>query len=259
MKPKGAGLFGSDAKPTSYAALSTRPLYVLCFLLPFMVLYEVGSFKYLRDSGRGVIETIGARKILAGFFETFGIASFHIPPLVLCAVLIVWHVLLGDAWKIKGRVIVGMALESVLWTLPLLVFALTFFVRRPPAFIGAEAFADLSMPARLTLSAGAGVYEELLFRLIIISVVHFIVVDLLQGSRGVGYTMGGVISAVAFAMAHNISHPGGGTDLGLFAYYALAGLYFAGLFVFRGFGMVVATHALFDAVVLVAIPSATAR
>jgi len=40
-----------------------RPLHVLLFLLPMVVLYEVGSIRYLSDPAHGVVEMIGAQRI----------------------------------------------------------------------------------------------------------------------------------------------------------------------------------------------------
>ncbi len=245
---------GGVPRPATYGHLSTRPLHTLCFLAPFLVLYEVGSLLYLREPSKGMIETISARRMFSGFFEVFGIASFHIPPIALCVILLTWHILERDPWGIRPRVLGGMAAESIMWTLPLLAFGLLFQIGRPALLADGGMLADLSWQARLTLSAGAGIYEELLFRMILISGVHFVVVDLLHGSKGVGYTIGGVVSALAFAFYHNVSHPGGGVDLSILAYYSLAGMYLSALFIFRGFGMAVAVHAIFDAIVLLAIP-----
>src|SRR5436190_7062429 len=99
---------------TGYAWVSTRPLHVLLFLLPLMAAYELGSIRYLSDPGHGVIETIGARKILTDFFNTFGVAGYYLPPVVLSFVLLLWHVLEKDRWKVQGSVLLGMLMESVL-------------------------------------------------------------------------------------------------------------------------------------------------
>jgi hypothetical protein len=256
----GFRLFETGGLPRNapYLTLSTRPLHILVFLIPFLALYELGSIFYLRHPKEGFQESIAAYGLLDSFFRAFGAASFHIPSILLIAILLIWHVLERDPLGIRGSVLFRMLAESVLWTVPLLVFGLLIQPQRP--LIGADA--DLirqSWQAKLTLSAGAGVYEELLFRFVIISGVHFVVADLLRGSKGVGYTIGAVVSAVAFAMYHNISHPGGGVDLQLLAYFSIAGLYFAALFIFRGFGIAVASHFLYDAVVLVAIPAANQR
>jgi len=232
----------------------------LVFLLPLLLLYELGSILFLSDPGRGVVETIGARSILGGFFEAWGGASLHLPAVALTVVLLCWHVFERDPWRIRPRVLLAMLVESVLWTLPLLVFGLLLAMDRPPPAAGVApptaALGGFSWQARLTLSAGAGIYEELLFRLILITAIHFVLVDLLRLSQGVGFVVAAVVSAVAFALYHNISHPGGGANLALLAFYTAAGLYFATLFIFRGFGIVVAAHALYDVVVLVAIDPA---
>lgn len=241
-----------------YFKLSTRPLHVLVFLLPFIVLYEMGSLFYLADTHHGVIETIRAWSILSGFFEAFGVAGFHLPAIALVIVLFAWHYFLHDPWRVKPVVIAGMGVESALWCLPLLVFGMLVIPRTQGMLQAGDPGAIQAMPwqARLTLSIGAGLYEELLFRLILISLIHFIVVDLCRQSHSTGFVLAAIVSAVSFAFYHNIAHPGGGADIGLIISYTFAGLYFAILFLLRGFGVAVATHALYDIVVLVAAPAA---
>lgn len=235
-----------------YVELATRPLYVLIFLIPFMVLYELGSWYYLRHTGSGVQESIAAYGVFAQFFRAFGAVSIHIPPIALITILCTWHVLERDPLKVKASTLFGMAAESVFWTFPLLVFGL-LIQPKPLMAVGPSDLAALSWQAKLTLAAGAGVYEELLFRFVLIAAVYFIVVDLFHGTRGVGLTIGAFASAIAFALFHNVDHPSGGVHLRLLLYYAVAGLYFAALFIFRGLGIAVAAHFLYDAVVLLAV------
>jgi hypothetical protein len=258
----GIGLFGRGAgipRSAGYLVLSTRPLHIMIFLLPFLALYELGSIMYLRHPAEGVQESIAAYGILDEFFKAFGVASFHIPSVLLLVILSIWHILEKDPLSIRWSVFLRMFAESVIWTMPLLVFGLLIQSQRPylggPPPNGGLTIAALSWQAKLTLSAGAGVYEELLFRLVIIMGVHFVVSDIFHGSKGVGFTLGAFISAIAFALYHNIDHPGGGVDLKLLGYFTAAGLYFAALFVFRGFGIAAAAHFLYDAVVLVVIPA----
>lgn len=251
------------ASGESYWKLSMRPLHILVFLSPLIALYELGSILYLADDQRGVIATVRAWSILSRFFETFGVASLHLPAAGLVIVLLVWHFFLRDPWRVRPPVIAGMAIESVLWCMPLLVFGMLIAQSLSTGLIqgggaGASDFASLPWQSRLILSAGAGLYEELLFRLILISGVHFLVVDLARQSEGVGFVIAAVVSAVAFALYHNIAHPSGGADLALLASYSLAGLYFAALFLLRGFGVAVMTHALYDVVVLIAAPASVA-
>lgn len=243
------------AAGNGYARLSTRPLHVLVFLLPLIAVYEIGSALYLADRRHGQIETIKAKKLLYDFMEAFGSASLFLPGIALIVVLLTWHVLERDRWSIRPSVLVGMLAESFLWTLPLLVFGVMLHSGEGPRAamgdVAASPITQLGWQAKITLSIGAGLYEELLFRLILIAAVHFVLVDLMKFRHVTGGIVAACVSAAAFALYHDISLPGGGINVPLAAFFSVAGLYFATIFVLRGFGIVVAVHAIYDVVVLV--------
>lgn len=244
-----------------YGVLSTRPLHILAFLSPLIVIYELGSIMYLSDSHGALIETIRAWKILSGFFEAFGVAGFYLPGVALATVLLVWHFLERDRCAVRPAVLVGMLMESIGWVLPLLV--LTVLLQRllpgnpPPApAVGApvQALQALSWQAKLTISIGAGLYEELLFRMILIAGVHLVLVDMCKAGELLGRTVAVLVSTAAFALYHDVRISGGGVNTAALLHYLLAGLYFALLYLFRGFGIAAAVHALFDILVLILLP-----
>ncbi|MBL8963945.1 MAG: CPBP family intramembrane metalloprotease [Phycisphaeraceae bacterium] len=245
------------AVPARYLALSTRPLHILAFLSPLIVLYEVGSMVYLSGISSGV--DVSARRLLRVFFEHFGAFSLHLPGIALAVVLLLWHVLERDPWMVRGRVLAGMFVESIIWTLPLLVLGL-FFSQRAPSAAGAALLAadggvaSMAWQARLTLSIGAGIYEELLFRLIAIAALHAVLVDMMRMRERTGYIIAALVASAAFAAYHDVWTPGG-LDLALAAYYMLAGAYLSGVFIARGFGLAVAAHAWYDIVALVLLPA----
>lgn len=263
---------GSTARPPSslrppaaaltYAARSKRPLVILIFLLPMLILYEVGSWLYLRGES-GVFDTIGAHNLLARFFELFGAVSFHLPGITLVVVLLTWHVLRRDPWRLEPKTLGGMAMESVAWTLPLVVLG----VLLSPAGVlagGAEALAqtgssgvaatlsELPWQARLTLSVGAGLYEELLFRMVGIAAAHVILADLLRVPERWAGPGAVLISAIAFAWYHDAAGSAGEVRL-LLTFYILSGVYFGIIYLARGFGIVVAVHALYDVFALIVV------
>jgi len=242
-----------------YASLSKRPLHVLVFLLPLVVLYELGSIFYLSDAGGQIVETISAYRLLSQFMTTFGAPGLYLPGLAIVAVMLVWHVLERHRWQVKPGVILGMTLEAALWVLPLLVFAVLWQRHAPVAadVQGALPLSEHPWQARLTLAVGAGLYEELLFRLVMITAAHFVVADLMRLPSSTAYVVAAVLSALAFALYHDVRLPTGGVDLRLLGFLAIAGLYFAFLFVLRGFGVVVGTHALYDVMALIVLRSAT--
>ena len=106
------------------------------------------------------------------------------------------------------------------------------------------------------VAIGAGIYEELLFRLIGIAVIHTVLRQLL-GMRASAAAWGAIgLSAVAFALYH-YNNEGMRSLLQLDAqsvsfllFATLSGVYLGAIFVLRGFGIVVATHALYDIVVI---------
>src|SRR5690606_28441143 len=111
----------------------------------------------------------------------------------------------------------------------------------------------LSLPwqARLTISIGAGLYEELLFRMIAIAALHLVFVDLARLSESMGRVLAVGLSAAAFAVYHDLSSSGGALDPARVLFFLCAGVYFGAIYLWRGFGIVVAVHALYDVLVLV--------
>lgn len=237
---------GARSRGESYWDLSKRPLHVLAFLLPLILLYEIGSMRYLADQSKGVVETIVAHRLLFRLFESFGGAAFYLPGLALVVVLIVWHLLLKNRWRLKLSVLIGMAAESAVLTMPLLVLGM--LTQRQAAMAATTQLAALSTEAKVTLAVGAGLYEELLFRLVLIAGLHLLLVDVARMKNVPGSMIAAAISAGAFAWYHDV--PGLPMGLPLATFYVLSGLYFAGLFIVRGFGIVVAVHALYDIVAL---------
>ena len=237
--------------PPGYAELSKRPLHVLAFLAPLLVLYEFGSL-FLMSQGDGVGVQLRAPQVMGRVFESLGVASVHLPAIALVVVLLAWHLLKSHPWRIRPGVLLRMAGESLVWTVPLLALSVVLF--SPTALAARESGSlwDLPWFSRLIISIGAGLYEEMLFRLILITLLHALLVDLLGMKDLWGKAIAVVASAFAFAAIHE---PVEGPDAWrLRTYYFLTGIYFGVLFAQRGLGIAVGAHALYDAIVLLAPP-----
>ncbi|MBX3323862.1 MAG: CPBP family intramembrane metalloprotease [Phycisphaeraceae bacterium] len=235
-----------DAELAGYARASKAPWQILCLLLPLIVVYEVGSLIYLTSPETDQVATVEADRLLGAAFERFGVTGLHLPGVVVVVVLLVWHLLTRDSWRIRWTVLLGMVAESALWTFPLLVIAVLL---DPTALAQGTDVRSWDLGARITISIGAGLYEELLFRMIIIAAAHFALVDLLRVPERAGAIAAVAISAVLFGWYHLPA--GMGFDLGWFLFYCAAGAYFGVVYLLRDFGIVVATHAIYDLIVLV--------
>ena len=236
---------------TTYWDRTQWPLQGLYFLLPLLVVYEIGTLLYV-PADSASLPKIRAWSLLEHFFELFGITGVYLPGLIVVVVLLCWHVVRRDPWRPESKLYIVMWLESLGYALPLLMFSAVLF-REPVAgwTLAAPSGPLAQIPnwqSGVLLSIGAGIYEELLFRLIAIALLHTILVDLLALPERWGAALAVIGSAIAFALYHFPSP--GAVQLGRFAFYTAAGIYFAVIYVVRGFGIVVGTHALYDVLVV---------
>jgi membrane protease YdiL (CAAX protease family) len=106
--------------------------------------------------------------------------------------------------------------------------------------------------AQVITFVGAGIYEEVLFRLLLYT--GLVAVLRLIGAPGLlAMTAAALLSATLFAAAHHIGPYGEPFEDGAFLFRALAGIYFASLYQLRGFGIAVGAHACYDVLAGVAL------
>jgi len=98
--------------------------------------------------------------------------------------------------------------------------------------------------ARAVASAGAGLWEEFLFRLLLLSLILVALQRAFSLPKPLAAFVAIAISSFAFAAAHHVA--GEPLDLFAFAYRTTAGLVFAALFMARGFAVAAWTHAAYD-------------
>ncbi|MEM9372282.1 MAG: CPBP family glutamic-type intramembrane protease [Planctomycetota bacterium] len=233
-----------------YFWLSSRPLHILVFLVPVVVAAELGTIGL---GGESIANQLAAHRMLVRFFEIFGVLGLHLPAIAIVITLLIQHVLSSDRTRIEPIVPAAMVVESAFLTGPLLILVLILQPGFSPAAAGIEG--TTAGGSGLLLAMGAGLYEEFLFRLVIITAVHFVAADLVRmPSRGAS-VVAVLVSAVLFAIHHDITSAAGGVNWRLAVFYFFAGVYFGVLFLARGLGIAVGVHALYDLLVLVVIPA----
>ncbi len=247
-----------EAVEPSYWSASRKPLQILVFLLPLIILYELGLGLLLRTEG-GII-TNKAHESLLRFFDAFGVkvaGGLVLGGIAIVVVLLIWHLLTRDKWRIDLETTGLMGLESIVLVLPLLVLGRIVrqaaIMSQAPggnemfelmAMTGPIGLADLGLWSGMAISVGAGLYEELLFRMMMIAALHTLLVDVGKMPHRWGAAIALVVSSVAFALYHR--DPAIGMTMQKFMFYFLAGLYFGVIYLIRGFGIVVAVHAFYD-------------
>jgi membrane protease YdiL (CAAX protease family) len=115
----------------------------------------------------------------------------------------------------------------------------------------AAAPAARSLLDKLVLSLGAGVWEELVFRLLALGGLAWLFDRALKLRSWIAIVLAFALSSVLFAAAHHAGPHGEPFRLGAMVYRTCAGLVFATLYQLRGFAIAVYTHTLYDVYVLV--------
>lgn len=107
----------------------------------------------------------------------------------------------------------------------------------------------LSIGQQLALSLGAGLYEELFFRVILVSLLLYIFKNFFT-KKYVAFGMAMVIAAAIFSSVHYIGAYGDPFTLGSFLFRFLFGLALNAIYIWRGFGIAAWTHAIYDLIVI---------
>lgn len=100
----------------------------------------------------------------------------------------------------------------------------------------------------LVISAGAGLHEELIFRVIGMGGLGFLLAGITGPRRAWVFAL--VLSSLVFSLAHHIGAAGEAFTFAAFVYRTLAGMFFALVYQLRGFAVAAWTHALYDVYVL---------
>lgn len=247
--------------PFSYWRESARPLTSLLFVLPFLATYELGMLSINQQGLRNGVDVW-----LRNSLSDIGFGQYFLLPLLTCAILLGWHHLRDERWRADQRVLGGMAIESLALGMVLLLWAHGLSNVMRSCEIAWPGFACSTGQARSATwnqaigMLGAGIYEELFFRLMLIPAL-LAGLGVFCACSKTRLFSAVLISSLLFSAAHyrweiDLGAIYWASDFGeafswtTFIFRATAGLFFAGLFVTRGFGIAVGAHALYDILVV---------
>ena len=233
----------------NYWASTRAPRYSVVFAVPLLLLYE-GLAWALGRTGVSQVRN-GADVLLKNLFLAlggrYGLTAFAV------LMLIVGLYLVGRDVRKNGapvaRTFAGMAAESVLYALLLgfVASALTSILLTGRLAIVQGAPAEgFSLPVQLMVSLGAGLYEELLFRVLLVSGLAALGAKVFGWKTVPAGIFAAVLGAVIFSGFHYVGPYGDPFQVGSFTFRAIAGLLFSGLYLTRGFGITAWSHALYD-------------
>ena len=273
----------------SYLERTSRPVYAIVFLLPFIVFYELGTILINTDVLKQSQVRVVAFVWLQDLLQHLGAGSrfaWVAPPLVVVIILVALQIASKKPWYFCLSDSVPMTLECALLAVPLILLSLLLnspvaspdnlarldsgsssgvvcvMAEEPVAYPGELAAPAVplettaprshSLMTDVVTGVGAGIYEELVFRLILICALMVLLQDVVGLNHQNAVVLAVLISAALFSAHHHIvwidgrlgrSAPFSWTAFG---FRTLAGIYFAILFAIRGFGITAGTHAFYD-------------
>ncbi|MFC1782343.1 type II CAAX prenyl endopeptidase Rce1 family protein [Planctomycetota bacterium] len=248
--------------PGSYLESTSRPLYALLFLLPWIVVYEFGTL-WVNTEQYGQTLT---RKCVVSFIWLTRLAQWMglperlvwlFPGFVVVVILLCWHLVSSQSWRARPKWLAFMAIESVLLAIPLMF--LNAALGRSALHSAAAAAVTIAQAGRswfadVVTSIGAGIYEELIFRFILMGLILMFLEDLCKVKASLAALVAVAISSLLFALHHYIGFEDGRfitfsavpfTPVG-FIFRTAAGVYFAIIFRYRGYGITAGTHAAYN-------------
>jgi len=227
-----------NALLTAYAQTTRQPLYVLLFLFPILATYEFGAL-ILRPATMPERDLV-AQSLIQTALSFLGATGYLVPGLLLMLTLLIWHILSGRNWSVQGWVFPFMLVESVLLTLPLFVLGR----------LALQAETTVSLRNQVVLALGAGIYEEMVFRLLLVTGLMLLFEEVANLPRKVAGAAAIVLAALVFAACHVLPIGAEPFAWPIFLMRSAAGAYLALVFLTRGLGISVGCHAAYNLILL---------
>ncbi len=234
-----------------YLRATRHPWVCLLFLLPLLLAYEGGVLWLGGDRAADLRN--GADAWLRWGLERYGVGGLFAAPLLVVAVLLVW-----SWWRWADRpddpttAFFGMAFESGLFAFALWQFSRNFGPIIDALGVRLQIGGHAAPMGQILTYVGAGIYEEVLFRLGLFAGAWRLLAAL-GLPTGVAGLAAAASSSLAFSAAHHVGPGGEPMQPYVFLFRVLLGLYFAALYAWRGFGIAVGAHAGYDVLVGVAV------
>lgn len=239
----------SSGGPRGYFEQSRDLLNSLVLVLPLLLVYQAGLFLT-----RG--QTLnGADFFAIVILPRWGWDGLLVFNGVLIVAGVIAVVVLTRKRRFDPKIALPMAVEGTVYAVLLGVFITQVLARlgiRPPG-LAIETWAPLAAGlaeagtfSRVCMALGAGVNEELVFRLGMVPGITALAERAMPRRRALVVAV--LVSSVLFSLAHYLGEP---FAVYTFLYRLLAGVLFCAIFALRGFGVAVYTHAIYDVMVMV--------
>ena len=235
-------------KKTNYFDYSKELIVGIFFILPFLFLYEIICFFYFRYESYQIRNT--ADIIIHDFFKLFGPyqqLTYSISLFIVVFIIFFYSSRKKVNFNINSRFLFLIAVEGLFFGIILVLLLNNINI------FSLENFYQNSLILNIYLCFGAGIWEEVLFRLLFYNFILLFFMKLLNRYTFFSYFFSILLCSLLFSYFHYV---GEGSDILTFSSFFfrfLGGLYLTVLYQLRGFGVTCMCHLSYD-FILVSLP-----
>ncbi len=239
---------GSERPSTGLYFKQTHSLlYSYLISLPLLFLYEALILITQPDASYAVRISVDIWiKTLFSYFST-DVLSITLIFVALTGIFILYHER-HNLPRIKFSYFILMLLESAVYAF-FLALIISAAVSGILQMVQATSMETLTTLQQLALSLGAGLYEELFFRVILVSLLLFLFKFFIR-KQWIAFASAMIVAALIFSFVHYIGTLGDTFSMNSFLFRFLFGLALNGIYLWRGFGLAAWTHAIYDLMVI---------
>ena len=231
----------------NYLIQSRSSFYSFLFTIPLFFIYEIGILFLSKDDM--LVVRNGADFLMRSILESFGIFGLYgLGAIFLVGFIITYIYFLKEKndKKVRTDYLFIMVFESICWAV-VLYFLLSKFMLVLMNPIGKR------ITQQVTLAVGAGIYEEFLFRVMLISGLTGIIGFVFLWGERARKIAALIIAAGIFSAFHFVGDYGDYFSMELFLLRFFAGIILGALYFSRGFGITAYAHSIYDLFVLIQI------
>lgn len=230
----------------SYLDQTSGILYSYLIAIPLLLLYEL--LIWISQPPDQAVR-ISVDILFKTFFQFLGVNAISATLLVAAFIgAIVLYRKRSELPHIRSGYFLSMIIESAVYAV-LITVVIVGLLETLLTMNLLQSVETLSKIQMFALSLGAGLYEELFFRVILVGGLSLFFMNFFSKKR-TAYAISAIIAALIFSGVHYIGQYGDFFTLGSFLFRFLFGLALNVIYVTRGFGIAAWTHALYDIFVI---------
>lgn len=227
----------------SYFHNTSHRFYGAAVALVMLLLYE--SFIIWGELPSGAMIRNAPEAMVRSALVFLGVSHYHVSFILITIALILIPLFYQKGLLVKKSYIIYLILESVGWGLfsGFLIQAVLYKLLFYTGTMTGSVLSDIG------LAIGAGLFEELLFRVLLTSFLIWMFVSLIK-SRKTSIFLAVLTASFLFSLSHYIGNAADQFTLYSFLFRFLAGVWFTSLYAVRGFAVVCMAHAFYDIFVI---------